>query len=133
MKSIMQDERRTCYLCTVLHDDVSTKYTEEHHVIFGNTSGRRKQSEKHGLKVYLCPEHHRLSAESVHKNIEISRMLQAKAQLAFEKTFPELDFRKIFGMEYKNLVKNNENVKEDSGESGFKLIDNGLIGGLEDI
>lgn len=32
-------------------------YVEDHHIFFGNS--RRKVSEALGLKVWLCPEHHR--------------------------------------------------------------------------
>lgn len=49
MKSIIQKEKR-CYICG-LYD------VEEHHVFFGTAN--RKMSEKYGLKVYLCYEHHR--------------------------------------------------------------------------
>lgn len=96
-------DSRTCYLCILLHSDFTEKTVlEEHHVIYG--SGRRKLSEKYGLKVYLCPAHHRHSPESIHNNTkgmtEHNRMLKEKAQEAFEEHFPNLDFMEVFGKNY---------------------------------
>ena len=54
------------------------------HVIPG-TWGRQK-SEELGLKVYLCVEHHRTGPEAVHRNIEMSRILQQKVQQTYEQT-----------------------------------------------
>ena len=100
MKSIMQQNDGHCYLCEWLNGDVSVKdYLEEHHAIFG--TAQRKLSERYGLKVYLCPYHHRLGPDAVHVNNVIARAVKAKAQEAFEENFPELDFRTIFGKNYK--------------------------------
>ena len=49
MKSILQSKKR-CYICRKeigLHD---------HHIYFG--TAKRKISERHGFKVWLCFEHH---------------------------------------------------------------------------
>lgn len=48
-KSIIQ-KKKECIICNSLN-------VEEHHVFFGTAN--RKLSEKYGLKVYLCAEHHR--------------------------------------------------------------------------
>ena len=48
-KSIIQ-KKKECIICNSLN-------AEEHHVFFGTAN--RKLSEKYGLKVYLCAEHHR--------------------------------------------------------------------------
>lgn len=101
MRSIMQKKDGTCYLCRKLYGDISQKQVFEHHVFFGNTSGRRALSEKYGLKVYLCLYHHTEGKEAVHKNKELCRMIQAEGQQIFERTFPDKDFLKIFGMNYK--------------------------------
>ena len=126
MKSIMQKkEDRTCYLCMMLHSDNSVKQTQEHHAVFGTAN--RKLSEKYGLKVYLCLEHHEEGREAVHKNAQIARMVKKEAQKAFEKRWPELDFRAIFG---KNFLEESdrqqlpEKTKENS--LGFILLDTGL-------
>lgn len=99
MKSIMQDKQtNTCYLCMMLHSDYGIKQTQEHHVIFGTAN--RRLSEKYGLKVYLCLEHHETGREAVHRNAEISLLVKKEAQRAFEKRWPDLEFRKIFGKNF---------------------------------
>lgn len=100
MKSIMHQKDGTCYLCMKLNQDYSVKpYTEEHHCINGN--GRRPLSEKYGLKVYLCREHHTIGEQAVHQNAEIAAVLKDDAQRAFEKHFPDLNFMAIFSKNYK--------------------------------
>jgi hypothetical protein len=98
MKSIMQPKDGTCYLCELLKQDCSKKYVEEHH-IFGNHANR-KLSEKYGLKVYLCIWHHTEGKEAVHNNAEMKNLLHKRGQKAFEKHYPDLDFRQIFGKNY---------------------------------
>ena len=102
MKSIMQRERRedgVCYLCKKLNRDINPKIVQEHHVVFGTAN--RRLSEKYGLKVFLCLKHHEEGPEAVHKNHENARILQRDAQEAFEAHFPDLNFLKIFGWNYK--------------------------------
>lgn len=115
MKSIMQPKDGTCYLCMKLHNDYSQKVTEEHHVIYGS---RHKLSERYGLKVYLCSQHHRTGKEAVHFNADISKMLKDAAQRAFEHHFPGLDFFAIFGKNYK-IDDDQENKKRDESFDGF--------------
>ena len=65
MKSIMHDKRdRTCYLCMMLHDDDSMKAVLQEHHIFGGTANR-KISERYGIKVYLCLDHHLTGTEGM--------------------------------------------------------------------
>jgi len=99
MKSIMHDkEDGTCYLCMLLHNDYQRRANlEEHHVFMGPS---RNKSERYGLKVYLCHEHHLDNPEAVHVNYDICRILQSAAQTAFIKHYPEEDFMKIFGKNY---------------------------------
>ena len=99
-ESILQNRMDgTCYLCARLHGDYRIhKYREEHHIFPGNPG--RKLSEAEGLKVYLCPEHHRTGPEAVHKNQKISRILQQDAQRAFEKTSSRQRFMELFGRNY---------------------------------
>ncbi len=98
MKSILHNKQDgTCYLCMLLHDDHERKQTQEHHVFYGTAN--RKLSEKYGLKVYLCMEHHTYDggSEAVHRNHDIDIKLKGVAQEAFEKKYPSLDFKSIFG------------------------------------
>ena len=99
MKSIMHDKRSgTCYLCMLLNNDYDRRDTQEHHVIFG-TAGRRL-SEKHGLKVYLCLQHHTSGREAVHNNSRNARYLQREAQRIFEKSHSYEGWMEIFGINY---------------------------------
>ena len=61
----------------------------------------KRLSEKYGIKVYLCHEHHTGGKEAVHVNYETCRRLQAEGQQAFERAYPDKDFLKIFGKNYK--------------------------------
>lgn len=99
MKSIMHNkEDHTCYLCMMIRSDYDRRnFLEEHHVFNGPN---RKLSEKYGLKVYLCHEHHTGSMNAIHKNANIRHEVQKMAQIAFIKRFPDKDFMKIFGKNY---------------------------------
>lgn len=108
-KSIMQNnDIGQCYLCRLLHNDYSIKSVREEHHVMGGTANRRL-SEKYGLKVYLDPDHHRNGPEAVHKNAEVAELLHKEAQKAFERTYPDLDFQRIFG---KNYLTENERAYE---------------------
>lgn len=99
MKSIMHDKKEgTCYLCKRLCGDYYRKTTQEHHAIFG-TAGRRL-SERYGLKVYLCMEHHTAGKSAVHNNETMARIVQRDAQEAFEKTHTRKEWMEIFGRNY---------------------------------
>jgi len=122
-KSIMHQKDGTCYLCMMLKGDYDDhKITEEHHAVFGTAN--RKLAEHYGLKVYLCPEHHKTGKEAVHKNYKIARRLQQDAQKVFEAKYPNLSFREIFGINYKT---EDEPVatsqKEEPKEPGFRFIE----------
>lgn len=110
-KSIMQNKDiGQCYLCRLLHNDYSIKPVREEHHVMGGVANRRL-SEQYGLKVYLDPDHHRNGPEAVHKNAEVAELLHKEAQKAFEKVYPELGFREIFGKNYLT-----ENVREGINE-----------------
>ncbi|MCM1112169.1 MAG: hypothetical protein NC399_02825 [Muribaculum sp.] len=99
MKSILHEKRDgTCYLCMLLNKDHARRTTQEHHVIFG-TAGRRL-SERYGLKVYLCLQHHEIGPMAVHNNHELARLLQRKAQEAFEQIHTHEEWMRIFGRSY---------------------------------
>ena len=90
MKSVMQFDR-SCLIC-------GSEVVEEHHVFFGTAN--RRQSEKYGLKVYLCPEHHR-GSQGVHNNRHFDLMLKREAQLVFEEDIGNrTQFVKVFGRNY---------------------------------
>lgn len=99
MDSIIQKEKH-CYMCGA---SIPTGYfdgLEEHHVFFG--TGKRKLSEKRGLKVWLCGETcHRNGKKSVHKNREVDLYVKRKAQEVYEETYgTREDFIMEFGKSY---------------------------------
>ena len=124
-RSIMHRKQDgTCYLCMKLHDDFSRKpVLQEHHVIFGR--GLKKLSEHYGLKVYLCFYHHTYDGgeEAVHRNDEIRRYLDAEAQRAFEKTYPHLVFKDVFGKNAIDRDTGQQSCKEDTAAGFIDLGD----------
>lgn len=99
-KSILQDKASgVCYLCGMLLGiDAPAACREEHHVIYG-TAGRRL-SERYGLKVYLCPYHHRTGPEAVHRCRRTDMALKQAAQRAFEKKYGRGKWMEVFGRNY---------------------------------
>lgn len=99
MKSIMHAKTdNTCYLCKKLHYDNSHKYGLQEHHVFGGAN--RNLSEHFGLKVYLCIYHHTEGQFAVHNNAEYMKMIRRDGQKAFEKKYPDLSFRALFGKNY---------------------------------
>lgn len=120
MKSIMHEKDGTCYLCMKLHRFYGKHgNTEEHHVIHGTAN--RKLSEKYGLKVYLCLNHHREGKEAVHRNRENDLLLKKDAQRAFEKKYSRKDFREIFGINYID-IEEDEDPYSIPRECGYGII-----------
>lgn len=91
MRSIIQEEREECFLC-------GGRASEEHH-IFGGAN--RRNSEKYGLKIYLCHWCHNEPPNGVHFNRDVSESVKQLAQEKFEETFDD-DFFHIFGRNYRN-------------------------------
>lgn len=91
IRSIINDDRK-CFVC-------KNPKVEEHHIFFGNP--RRKISERYGLKVWLCVEHHR-GTNGVHgKNgHELDLRLKEIAQEVFERKHTREEFIKLFGKNY---------------------------------
>ncbi len=75
-----------------------TDSLEEHHIFYGQ--GRRKLSERYGLKVWLTHDEHNEPPDGVHFNQEARRALERAGQEAFERKYPELNFMRIFGKNY---------------------------------
>lgn len=91
MKSIIQD-RKECIIC-------GSWNVEDHHIFFG--AAKRKISEKYGLKVWLCPTHHR-GTNGVHgKNgHKLDVQLKELGQKAFEWKHTREEFIERFGKNY---------------------------------
>lgn len=98
MKSIMHDKRDgTCYLCMAMGDYSRQTCLEEHHCIHGTAN--RRLSERWGLKVYLCPAHHRRLHDR-REGREDDIYIKVNAQRAFEKRYPGKSFLEIFGKNF---------------------------------
>ena len=99
MRSIIQDKKE-CYLCRYLDGKEETVCLEDHH-LFG--AYNRKWSEKYGLKVWLCIEHHREGKEAVHRNKLVMDHMHQVGQIAFEKNHTREEFLNVFGRNYLDL------------------------------
>lgn len=75
-----------CYLC-------GKKKEHLHEVVFGKN---RKNSMKYGLVLPLCKNCHKL----MHKDSNLQFEYKQKGQALFNKTYPDLDFVKIFRENY---------------------------------
>lgn len=98
MKSIIQDKKE-CFVCRMNYDVETTRGLHEHHIFEG--TARRKQSEKYGLKVYLCARHHNIGTQySIHFKKELDLQLKQLAQRKFEETHTREEFREHFIKSY---------------------------------
>lgn len=91
MKSVIQD-RKECIIC-------GSWNVEDHHIYFG--VAKRKLSEEYGLKVWLCPTHHRGTC-GVHgkEGHKLDLELKQLGQKAFEWKYTREEFIKTFGRNY---------------------------------
>ncbi len=89
-KSIIQSEKE-CLVCG------STYNLELHHCIYG--SANRKLSDKYGLVVWLCKNHHTGNA-GVHFNRVLDQKLKKFAQERYEAVHGD-NFLEVFGRNYK--------------------------------
>lgn len=91
MKSILQEDTDYCFFCG--------RYgTEIHHIFFGTAN--RKLSDKYGMVVGLCYNHHR-GRQGIHNgNRELDIMLKQIAQTRFRQVYPEVDFLAVFGKNF---------------------------------
>ena len=92
MRSIVQEDMSRCYVCGTTYN------LHTHEIFFG--SANRKKSIQYGLQVRLCGEHHNLSSMGVHFNNDLNTKLKKEGQTKFEETYPNLNFKEIFGKNY---------------------------------
>lgn len=50
--------------------------------------------------MYLCPDHHELGPEAVHRNYEYMRLIQKDGQRAYEQTHTREEFMALIGRSY---------------------------------
>ena len=90
-KSIIVNCMDNCFVC-------GSPYTEVHHVIYGTAN--RKLSDKYGLIVPLCHEHHR-GQTGVHFNRDFDISLKKLAQEKFNAVYgADKSFLEVFGKNY---------------------------------
>jgi len=92
MKSIVQKEKK-CIICE------SEDYLEKHHCFFG---ANRKVSERLGLVVWLCMEHHR-GDYSPHRNRRVDIWLKLLCQKEYLKTHTEAEWLQEIGKVYQGI------------------------------
>lgn len=99
-KSIIQEKSGgECYLCDLfLGIDTPAPIREEHHVMHGTAN--RRLAEHYGLKVYLCPYHHRSGPQAAHRCHQTDIMLKRTAQREFERKYSRKKWMEVFGKNY---------------------------------
>lgn len=89
MDSIIQ-KKKECYVC---HRQGELHC---HHIFFGNSN--RELSERYGMKVWLCPDHHNMSKKGVHFDRILDLNIKCDCQEAWIRSGKtEEEFRNIFG------------------------------------
>lgn len=102
-KSIMQGAKE-CYLCRKRlneagrYDRLTSSNLEEHHIMHGTAN--RRISERYGLKVWLCWNHHRTSKEAVHMNREVDLEVIRDGQKRFEQLYSHEEWMNAFMKNY---------------------------------
>ena len=91
IKSIIQRGKKRCFICGRVID------LQLHHVIGGPAN--RKLSDKYGLVVWLCMEHHTGPA-GVHLNRKTGDSLKRLAQIAFEARHSHDEWMEVFRKNY---------------------------------
>ena len=86
--SIVTTDLNKCSICGKKRDNL-------HEVYFGR--GKRQLSIKYGCVIPLCYSCH----VKIHNNNSLCTIWKIKTQELFEKAYPNLDFREIFGRSYK--------------------------------
>jgi len=87
----MQKEKQ-CYVCGTTYN------LHDHHIVYGTAN--RRNSERLGLKVWLCQEHH-TGSTGVHFNRGLDLHLKELAQKHFEAwNGARNEFQRIFGKSY---------------------------------
>ena len=63
-------------------------------------TANRRLSEHYGLKVYLCPYHHRNGPEAAHRCRQTDILLKQAAQRAFERKYSHEKWMEVFCRNY---------------------------------
>lgn len=88
LTSIITEDLSECFVC-------GSSPTAIHHALHGSY---RALADKYHLIIGLCPSCHQRLHD---KDTEMDRYLQSLAQEKFEEHYTDLDFKKIFGRNFK--------------------------------
>ena len=94
VQKIKLQHQRDCWIC-------GTVYNLESHHIFGGAN--RSKSEKYGLKMWLCHNHHNENIPNdpgIHFNPKVMDFVQRKVQRKFEEIYSRELFISEFGRSY---------------------------------
>ena len=94
VQKVKLQDTNECWIC-------GTVYNLESHHIFGG--GNRSKSEKYGLKIWLCHNHHNESIpvdKGLHFNRYLDFRLKIMAQREFEKMYGHDKWMEIFRRSY---------------------------------
>lgn len=86
MKSIIQSKKE-CFICRTNYGVETINNLHEHHIF------ERKQSEKYGLKIWLCHRHH---ISNPRYSIRYQKQLDLELKQLAQKKFEEIHSRKKF-------------------------------------
>lgn len=91
VESIMGYDMGNCMVC-------GSPYVQVHHVFYGTAN--RKLSDKYGLVVPLCQEHH-TGQTGVHFNKKLDLFLKKEGQRKYEQNYGNGEsFQRVFGKSY---------------------------------
>ena len=92
--SIIVKDLDKCVIC-------GKKPVNKHEIFFG--TGKRQLSIKYGLVIPLCTSRHhdQTNCRGIHFEPDLCHYWQKIGQTKFEEHYPDLDFLKIFGKNYK--------------------------------
>lgn len=95
---------KECYFCRALaeeegyYGELSHEGLHRHHIMHGTAN--RSLADKYGLWVWLCPEHHTMAPESVHRSSRTDLLLKRIGQKAFEVEYGYSRWMEVFGKNY---------------------------------
>ena len=90
-KSIIVESMDNCFVC-------GSPYVEVHHIMYGTAN--RKLSDKYGLIIPLCQEHHR-GQTGVHFKRDLDIYLKKLAQEKYNSVYgTDRSFLEVFGKNY---------------------------------
>ena len=91
VQKIRMQGKKECIVCGCLRG------LQRHHIYGG--VGRRELSERYGLVVWLCMEHH-TGGSGVHNNRDLDLYVKKLGQAEFEKIYSRKKFVEIMGRNY---------------------------------